>query len=290
MNALEVAQQYFDGWNSRDPQAVLATLADGGTYQDPATGGPLSGEALVAYMNGLFAGFPDVSFEIVSAGLAADDLVAAQWIMRGTNTGPFMDLPPSGKPIEVTGADFIRVAGDKIQSVTGYFDSRGIPDQIGLQVVVQPKTVGPFEFGTSTRVASGNNATPGAFSVTCLQVRSPEEAKVVSDQARMVATELLQMKGFVGLVTAQIGDRMMTISAWETTEDPKQLMRGGQHGEAMKLFFGPEVALGGHTGVWSPARLNARLVRCRGCGNMADRERGDTCACGAKLGDAIAYW
>ena len=61
-------------------------------------------------MQGLFAAFPDISFSIASAGLAAPDFVAAQWIMRGTNSGSMMGLPPTGKPIELHGADFIRVA------------------------------------------------------------------------------------------------------------------------------------------------------------------------------------
>ena len=132
MTPLEIAQRYFDGWNTHDTAAVLATLGDRGTYSDPMTGGPLRGEALAGYMNALYEGFPDTSFVLVSAGLAAPDLVAAQWIMRGTNTGSMMGLPPTGKPIVVAGADFIRVSGDRIASVQGYFDSKAIPDQLGL--------------------------------------------------------------------------------------------------------------------------------------------------------------
>ena len=151
MNPLEIAQQYFDAWNRRDADAVLATFAADGTYCDPANGGRLRGEALKGYMAVLWAAFPDLSFEIASAGAAGPDLVAAQWIMHGTNTGSMMGLPPTGKAVTVQGADFIRVAGGKIQSVDGYFDSRAVPDQLGLQVLVQPKQLGPFSFGNSTR-------------------------------------------------------------------------------------------------------------------------------------------
>ena len=109
MSSVEVAQRYFDGWNRRDPDAVLATMAPDGTYADPTTGGPLSGDAFAGYMKGLFSAFPDVSFEIASVGQAAPDLVAAQWVMRGTNTGSMYGLPPTGKPVTLHGADFIRV-------------------------------------------------------------------------------------------------------------------------------------------------------------------------------------
>jgi len=144
MDALTCAQQYFDAWNRRDADAVLAMFAADGTYCDPMSGGRLRGEALKGYMNGLLAAFPDLSFEIASAGLAGDKLVAAQWIMHGTNTGSMMGLPPTGKSVTVSGADFIHVTGGKnqepkIQTVDGYFDSRAVPEQLGLQVLVQPK-------------------------------------------------------------------------------------------------------------------------------------------------------
>src|SRR4029453_6450009 len=151
MDPITIAQQYFDGWNRRDPAAVMATMAPGGTYTDPTTGGPLSGDAFAEYMKGLFSAFPAVSFEIASVGQPGPDLVAAQWVMRGTNTGSMNGLPPTGKPVELPGADFIRVTDDKIRSVNGYFDSGEIPKQLGLQVIVQPASIGPFTFGISTR-------------------------------------------------------------------------------------------------------------------------------------------
>jgi predicted ester cyclase len=49
-------------------------------------------------VNGLWAAFPDLSFEVASAGEAGPGLVAAQWIMRGTNLGSMMGLPPTGSP------------------------------------------------------------------------------------------------------------------------------------------------------------------------------------------------
>jgi steroid delta-isomerase-like uncharacterized protein len=291
MNALEIAQRYFDGWNRRDPAAVLATMAATGTYTDPGTGGPLSGEAFAGYMTGLFSAFPDVSFEIVSAGLAAPDLVAAQWIMRGTNTGSMNGLPPSGKSIELHGADFIRVADGTIRTVDGYFDSRVIPDQLGLQVVVQPRAIGPFTFGTSVRVSAGNTAKPGAFSITALHARGAEDEKGVTEQSREIATEMLSMKGFIGFVGVNVGDRMLTITAWEDPGDPRQLMRGGQHGDAMKKFFGAELGGGGYTAVMVPDRFNTMWVRCTSCQKMADHAtRQGTCTCGATLPQPISYW
>ena len=35
MDPLAVAQRYFDAWNARDPEAIAAAFAPGGTYSDP---------------------------------------------------------------------------------------------------------------------------------------------------------------------------------------------------------------------------------------------------------------
>jgi steroid delta-isomerase-like uncharacterized protein len=291
MEALEKSLQYFDAWNRRDADAVLATFAADGTYCDPTSGGRLRGEAFKAYMNGLWAAFPDLSFEIASKGLAAENLVAAQWIMRGTNTGSMMGLPPTGKSVMVAGADFIRVAGGQIQTVDGYFDSRAVPEQLGLQVLVQPKEVGPFAFGNASRASNGKNIRPGAFSITVLESRSPEEARVVEQHSAPIVGAMMSMNGFLSWVGVTVGSRMMTISAWEDAKNPRQLLAGGAHADAMKKFFGTELASGGFTSVWVPDRINTRWVRCVSCARMMDHERSArTCSCGATLPEPLSYW
>ena len=291
MDAIGVAQSYFDGWNRRDPAAVLATMASNGTYADPTTGGPLSGDAFVGYMKRLFSAFPDVSFEVASAGLAAPDLVAAQWIMRGTNTGSMMGLPPTGKRVEVKGADFIRVTGDKIRSVDGYFDSSETPKQLGLQVIVQPTSVGPYQFGVAVRVATDSHTKPGAFSITAITPHDTAEENRIREFSRQIAAEMLSMKGFIGWVGVTIANRMLTISAWENARDPEQLMDRSKHPEAMKRFFAGELGGSAFTAVFTPDRINTLWVRCSSCQKIADHAaRQGTCQCGAALPAPMAYW
>ena len=90
---------------------------------------------------------------------------------------PLRGNPPTGGTVALPGADFIAVEGDKIRSVQGYFDRRAFVEQLGLQVIVQPRSVGPFSFGSSVRAQSGKRTKPGAFSLTWIQVRSEEEAR-----------------------------------------------------------------------------------------------------------------
>lgn len=291
MEPAQTAQRYFDAWNGRNPGAIVATFADGGTYADSALPAPLTGEAIGAYAQGLWEAFPDLAFEIVSVAQGGDGLVAAEWRMTGTNTGSFHGLPPTGKRVSLPGCDFVRVEGGQIRSVQGYFNAGALPAALGLDVIVQPKTIGPFTFGTSTRAHHGSTAAPGAFSITVLEARSEEEKQKVRDTSRQIATEMLGMPGFIGFVGATLADRMMTITAWETPEAPRQLLKGGEHRSAMSRFFGPELASGGFTSVWVPARINPRWVRCPSCAKMADSGAAQgKCACGAALPEPLAYW
>ena len=161
--ALQLAERYFDAWNRRDANAIVAVFAEGGTYTDPATQGPLMGTAIGAYASRLWASFPDLSFEIASL-VEADGAIAAEWVMKGTNLGPWNGLPPTGASVTLSGADVIRVEGERIRSVTGYFDSGAVPRALGLDVIVQPRTLGPFEFGVSTgsRAAKRQRRLPSA--------------------------------------------------------------------------------------------------------------------------------
>lgn len=291
MEPLEVAQSYFDAWNLQDPSEIAATFAPGGTYHDPATGQPLSGQAIADYTGGLFAAFPDLSFEIVSAGVTGDGTVAAQWIMRGTNSGPFGGGPPTGQSVELPGADFIVVYGDKIRSVQGYLDQRTFVEQLGLQVIVQPYSIGPVSFGDSVHLNLGKPTKPGAFSITAINVRSDEEAQEVRGFGRRILQEMAQMPGFISALTAKNGMKLFTMTAWENPDSPKQLLQGGAHKEAMERFFGPDFSTGGMTSVWVPDRVNAAWVRCQHCGDMVAHPGGDgKCRCGQTLPEQTPYW
>jgi steroid delta-isomerase-like uncharacterized protein len=290
MEPMEIARQYFDAWNRRDANAITALFADGGTYSDPATPGPLTGPAIGAYAQGLWVSFPDLSFEIASSAKNDSGLIAAQWLMTGTNAGPFGGLPPSGKTISLPGADFIQVEGDKIRSVQGYFDSRALPVALGLDVIVQPPSIGPFTLGTAARVHAGSSQKPGAFSITVLEARNADDHKVVGELSQKIAAQLPSLPGFISWVGVTIGERKITLTAWEKPGDSQQLMQDPTHRDAMQKFFGPDVAGGGYVSEWVPDHINRRLARCTACSRMMDRDANEVCTCGARLPDPLAYW
>ena len=290
MNALAVAQGYFDAWTHRDADGIIAAFTEGGTYSDPSVGQGISREATANYARGLWDAFPDLTFEIISNAETEPGTVVAQWLMRGTNTGSLQGLPPTGRAVAVPGADFIKVERDKIRSVQGYFDSRAVPEQLGLQVVVQPNVIGPFAFGTSVLVQTGKNIKPGAFSITMLQARSDEEAQQIGQLSQEIVKEMLEMQGFISWMGMKVGHRMMTATAWETPEDHRQMYTGGTHPGAVQKFLGPELAAGGMTSVWSSGRFTA-WVRCPVCMQMVNLGTApDKCLCGEGLPKPLPYW
>ena len=56
----QALQRYIDAWNGHDGPGIVASFVAGGSYADPLTGGPLSGEAIARYAEGLWAAFPDL--------------------------------------------------------------------------------------------------------------------------------------------------------------------------------------------------------------------------------------
>lgn len=285
-----VAQKYFDAWNRRDAAGIVSMFAEGGTYTDPLAPA-LTGEAIGTYARGLWEAFPDLAFEVLGATLSGDGLVGAQWLMKGTNTGLFRGLPPSGRSVAMHGADFIRIEGDKIHSVRGYFDAGDVSRQLGLQVLVQPSAIGPFRWGTSVAVQSGKRSKPGAFSITSLQARSEKEAEQIKQLSRQTVGETMKMPGFLGYTAMVIGNRFLTVTAWDNPESPRQLMHEDTHVEAMKGFFGSDLAAGGFTSVWTIGRFNATWIRCVHCRRMSDYEKSSgQCRCGQVLPEPPPYW
>ena len=288
MTHLDIAQQYLDAWNAHDANAIVRTFATGGTYCDPTTAA-LSGDAIGANAERLWSAFPDLLFEVANIAEAGAGRVVAEWIMKGTNTGAFQGLPATGRPISLPGIDVIEIGADGIKAVKGYFDTRAIPDQLGLQVLIQPSKVGPFDFGNAVGVQSGKKQKPGAFAITTIW-NSDAQTEDVRALTRATATEMLRMEGFIGVSFFRLGGRGVTISAWDKPEHTKQLVRGGAHAEAMRRFWA-ELGDSAFTSVWIPDHINPLWVRCGVCRKMNDYEKhAGVCGCGQRLPEAPSYF
>ena len=77
------------------------------------------------------AAFPDLRIEVED--LVADgDRVAARYTSRGTHTGPFGSIPPTGKPFAISGITICRFRDGTLVEHWGVYDLLGGLQQLGV--------------------------------------------------------------------------------------------------------------------------------------------------------------
>lgn len=80
--------------------------------------------------------FPDLTYS-VEEEMAERDLVMTRFTARGTNTGPFLGAPPTGKVVTYTGFDLNRIENGRIVESWVNYDALGLLQQLGLLPPVQ---------------------------------------------------------------------------------------------------------------------------------------------------------
>jgi steroid delta-isomerase-like uncharacterized protein len=133
----EFGERYLEAWNSHDPQAVAACVAEDVVWEDPALLEPARGpDEVAAFVQASAVGFPDYSFsEPGEPAISDDGLVAyVPWRMTGTNTGP-IDPPgfaPTGRGFAIEGVDIWRFRGGLIWRYRAAYDFADLVRQLGL--------------------------------------------------------------------------------------------------------------------------------------------------------------
>ena len=106
MSLTGALDRYFAAWNDHDPDAVVRSLAGGGSYEDATTGGPPTRDALAANEAALLAGFP-TCISTRSAWPHQRRHGHCPVPDAGTNTGPMRVCPATGQTIALPGTDFL---------------------------------------------------------------------------------------------------------------------------------------------------------------------------------------
>ena len=75
-------------------------------------------------------GFPDVEIELEDL-VAEGDKVAKRWVFRGTNTGEYAGIPPTGKQVTMRGITLYKLAGGKVTELYWNYDVLGLLQQLG---------------------------------------------------------------------------------------------------------------------------------------------------------------
>ena len=79
----------------------------------------------------LYTAFPDLNWTIEDM-IAEGDKVVVRFRASGTQKGSFQGLPPTERPINITGAAIYRIAGGKFTEDWAFMDTLGVMRQLGV--------------------------------------------------------------------------------------------------------------------------------------------------------------
>jgi predicted ester cyclase len=78
-----------------------------------------------------YAGFPDL-YHTIDDVIDASPRVITRFTLRGTNTGPFIGIPPTGRAITVSAIVILTVDDGKVSHLHAIFDQLGLLRQLGV--------------------------------------------------------------------------------------------------------------------------------------------------------------
>lgn len=102
--------------------------------------GQRGSQAFLAGIAALHAAFPDLHYTLESL-VAEDDRVAVRWTWRGTHTGAFRTIAPTGKQISNSGQAIFTFVEGKIASTSLQTDRLGF--LVALGVIPDDPRFGP---------------------------------------------------------------------------------------------------------------------------------------------------
>jgi steroid delta-isomerase-like uncharacterized protein len=130
----QVVEQVYAALAAHDLHALNTLCAPTCELTEPGVHmrGP---EQIAGYLQTFITAFPDVKIEPQTM-LEVDDMVAAEIRFTGTHTGPLAgpggELPPTGRRVDLPGADFLTVSNGQVTAWRVYYDAGTLMAQLGL--------------------------------------------------------------------------------------------------------------------------------------------------------------
>ena len=135
-----VVRRFFDDFNKQDLSTHPELLSPDYSLDFP--GGPGTAYGLAGIREaatGFIHSFPDLHFTVESL-IAEGDQVAAVWSMSAHQAGNLGPIPPTGKPVQLTGTSVMTLRDGKIVHDRVRADMVGLLQQIG--VIPEPAPAG----------------------------------------------------------------------------------------------------------------------------------------------------
>jgi steroid delta-isomerase-like uncharacterized protein len=136
-HARDWTARFFAGWNSHDPEQLLALATEDVVWEDPfIPEGILRGKAAVRqWLKSTWVAIPDLAFDLVADPFVSVDgtRIAVAWKGVGRMTGTLEPpgFAPTGGRIEMTGIDIHEFDGELVRRVSTATDTMDMGRQIG---------------------------------------------------------------------------------------------------------------------------------------------------------------
>jgi steroid delta-isomerase-like uncharacterized protein len=129
----EMFREYVASWNAHDIEKILSFFTDDLVYEHVPRGENYRGkDQLKAWVKGTFDSIPDFKIDMPLL-FGSGDLLACEWVMTGTNTGPLSpEIPATGKSFSVRGSSIVQMKEGRIQRNADYWDLATFFRQLGL--------------------------------------------------------------------------------------------------------------------------------------------------------------
>lgn len=125
MDTARLVMDLLDAWNAHDVERAASFYAPDYVGEDVGQAAAQRGAHERVHVLAAFTrAFPDLRFtgETIVEGRRA----ALLWTMRGTHRGPIMNIPPTGRQIEVRGVSLLTIEDGKITRGLNVWDTAGL--------------------------------------------------------------------------------------------------------------------------------------------------------------------
>jgi steroid delta-isomerase-like uncharacterized protein len=126
----QAARSLFESFNTGNLDAIDRYVAPSFVSHDPQSP-PLDPSLWKQELGAYRQAFPDLHFNIDDA-ISQQDQVVLRWTASGTNTGKFMGMAPTKKPVTLNGITVLRFDAGKVVEETANWDTLGMMQQLGL--------------------------------------------------------------------------------------------------------------------------------------------------------------
>jgi predicted ester cyclase len=132
---VELYEQWlFEVWGQGNESRAAELLHPDLVDHNAAPGQPVGREGDLWAARAVRRAFPDLRFS-VDVAFEHDDLVTGRWTMTGTHTGPLelLGLPPTGRPVTMSGQEIFRARDDQFIEVWHLEDIGSLMRSLELQ-------------------------------------------------------------------------------------------------------------------------------------------------------------